>query len=74
MGITIVIVVAYSLFQVIFYIKNRHFKEILVLLVLLSISVFYLIDYYKEQNALRLTGLLIFIFEPVSKLLFGMVN
>lgn len=70
MGVIILIAVIYSLFQIVYYIRHRYFKEIIVFIILISISVFYLIDFVKELKAPKPVDLLEFIFKPISRIVF----
>lgn len=70
MVIVILVTAVYSFFQIIYYIKKRYFKEIFAFIVMISISLFYLIDYTNENNAPKLTEIVVHIFNPISRLVF----
>ncbi|NLX76493.1 MAG: hypothetical protein GXZ01_03845 [Clostridiaceae bacterium] len=68
----IIITVIYSLFQIIYYLRKGYIKEIIVFFLLITPSVFYLIVYIKDINAPKPVDIVEFIFNPVSRLIFGM--
>mgnify|MGYP000094017075 CR=1 FL=1 len=70
MKTVIIVTIAYTLVQIIYYIRKRYIKEIFIALFFISITVFYLVDFIKELNAPRISDILWFIFMPVVRLIF----
>jgi len=70
MGTVIFITVIYAFIQFFFYIRKGYIRELLISLVLILISCFYMVDVFLELNAPRPSDFIEFIFRPVAELIF----
>lgn len=60
----------YAFFQVRYYIKYKYKREIVVFVVLFSLSCLYLFFYINEWHLVQPDDLIVHIYEPLVKLLF----
>lgn len=63
--------VIYALFQIGYYVRHGHIKEIIIFLPIFFISVFYLVLYVKKIDLASPSGWIILLYEPIAKLIFN---